>query len=327
MKRIVLKLAGIGLAALAAFSYGTAAIADEFPEKPITIVVSFAAGGNADIMARIQAEALSKELGVPVNVVNTPGGAHIPAAMSVLEAPADGYTLFNWSPPSFMIVPLTRATPYSPLDDFVPLFAGISASNALYVRSDSPYTTFEEFIEGAKGTKMKMGVNNLGAPPNLSAVQLADQFDLEFTTVALKTVPASLNGLVAGEVDVAVGQVASLNAFGDQIRPLIILDNTRKDFYEKDLPGVRTVGEAFPGKEAGAWVHGGFAVRAGTPETVIQTLLDATEAAMDNDEFRASVPSAISWYWVHGTEETTALLQSGKDLYSPILDGLGLLHK
>ena len=153
--------------------------------------------------------------------------------MSVLEAPADGYTLFNWSPPSFMVVPLTRATPYKPLEDFVPLFAGISASNALYVRSDS-LTTFEEFIEGAKGKLLKMGVNNLGAPPNLSAVQMADQFGLEFTTIALKTVPASLNGLVAGEVDVAVGQVASLNAFGDKIRPLIILDNNRKDFYEKE---------------------------------------------------------------------------------------------
>ena len=326
MKRIIKQLAGLSLAALAVFGMGTAAQA-AYPEKPITLVVSFAAGGNADVMARIQAEAMSKELGVPVNVVNRPGGAHVPATMSVLEAPADGYTLFNWSPPSFMVVPLTRATPYKPLEDFVPLFAGISASNALYVRSDSPYTTFEEFIEGAKGKKLKMGVNNLGAPPNLSAVQMADQFGLEFTTIALKTVPASLNGLVAGEVDVAVGQVASLNAFGNKIRPLIILDNNRKDFYEKDLPGVRTVGEAFPGKEAGAWVHGGFAVKAGTPDDVVKVLLDASAAAMDNDAFRASIPKAISWYWVHGVEDTTALIQSGKDLYSPILDGLGLLHK
>ena len=317
----------LAVAALAVLLMSAGAAVAAWPEKPITVVVSFAAGGNADIMARIQAEELSKQLGVPVNVINLPGGAHIPATMSVLEEPANGYTIFNWSPPSFMVVPLTRETPYEPLEDFIPLFAGISASNALYVRSDSPYTTFEEFIEGARTTKLKMGVNNLGAPPNLSAVQLAQQFDLEFTTIALKTVPASLNGLVAGEVDVAVGQVASLNAFGDKIRPLIILDNTRKDFYEKDLPGVRTVGEAFPGKEAGAWVHGGFAVKAGTPDDIVEKLLDATEKAYDNDAFRAKIPSAISWYWVHGVDDTTDLIQSGVDLYSPILDGLGLLHK
>lgn len=326
MRSLKLLASAVLLAAASTFGLTAPAQAD-YPDKPITLVVSFPAGGNADIVARIQAEALSAELGVPVNVVNTPGGAHIPATMSVVEAPADGYTLFNWSPPSFMVVPLTRATPYQPLEDFIPLFAGISASNALYVRGDSPINTFEEFIEAAKATTFKMGVNGLAAPPNLSAVQLADQFDLEFTTIALKTVPGSLNGLIAGEVDVAVGQVASLNGFGDAIKPLIILDNNRKPFYEADLPGVRTVGEAFPGKEAGAWVHGGFAVKAGTPDDVVQKLSDATAAAFDNDEFRATIPSSITWFWVHGVEDTTALIQSGKDLYSPILDSIGLLHK
>ena len=144
------KLAAAGVAAL---GLSTGAALADWPEKPITYVVSFGAGGNADVVARMNADMLSKNLGVPVNVVNKPGGAHIPATMSVLEAPADGYTVFNWSPPSFMVVPLTRDTPYEPLEDFIPLYAGISASNALYVRSDSPYTTFEEFIEAAKANK------------------------------------------------------------------------------------------------------------------------------------------------------------------------------
>ena len=81
--------------AFVALGFGATANA-AYPDRPITLVVSFKAGGNADVMARIQAEAMSKVLGVPVNVVNKPGGAHIPATMSVLEAPADGYTLFNW---------------------------------------------------------------------------------------------------------------------------------------------------------------------------------------------------------------------------------------
>ncbi|MEM9850461.1 MAG: tripartite tricarboxylate transporter substrate binding protein, partial [Pseudomonadota bacterium] len=237
-----MKLWKFAAAGIAALGLSAGAALAEWPEKPITYVVSFGAGGNADIVARMNAEVLSEALGVPVNVVNKPGGAHIPATMSVLEAPADGYTVFNWSPPSFMVVPLTRATPYDPLKDFIPLYAGISASNALYVRADSPYTTFEEFVEGAKTSKLTMGVNNLGAPPNLSAVQMASEFGLEFKTVALKTVPATLAGLIGGQVDVAVGQVASIHAYGDEIRPLIILDNDRKPYYEKDLPGVRTVG-------------------------------------------------------------------------------------
>ncbi len=320
------KIVRITAAALAALALSAGAALAEYPEKPITVVVSFAAGGNADIVQRLQAEAMSEQLGVPVNVINKPGGAHIPATMSVLEAPADGYTIFNWSPPSFMVVPLTRDVPYEPLKDFTPLFASISASNALYVRADSPYTTFEEFLEGAKAEKLTMGVNNLGAPPNLSAVQMANEFGLEFKTIALKTVPATMAGLIGGQVDVAVGQVASIYAYKDEVRPLIILDNNRRAFFEKDLPGVRTVGEAFEGKEAGVWVHGGLAVKAGTPQEIIDKLLAASEV-LGTEEFQAKLPKSVGYHWVHGPEGVTALIQEGVDLYSPILDGLGLLHK
>lgn len=313
-------------AAFAALGLGAGAAAADWPEKPISYVVSFAAGGNADIIARMNAEVLSDSLGVPVNVINKPGGAHIPATMSVLEAPADGYTIFNWSPPSFMIVPLTREVPYDPLEDFIPLYAGISASNALYVRADSPYQTFEEFIEAAKAEKLSIGVNNLGAPPNLSAVQLASEFGLEFKTVALKTVPATLAGLIGGQVDVAVGQVASIHAYEGEIRPLIILDNDRKSYFEKDLPGVRTVGEAFPGKQANVWVHGGLAVKAGTPQEIVDKLLEASEF-LGTEEFISRVPKSVSYHWVHGPDDVRELIQFGKDLYSPILDSLGLLHK
>lgn len=324
------KLTSIAAAAVAALGLGlglgSGAAMAEYPEKPITVVVSFAAGGNADIVARLGAEAVSAELGVPITVVNKPGGAHIPATMSVVEAPADGYTIFNWAPPSFMIVPLTRDVPYDPLEDFIPLFAGISASNALYVRADSPYKTFEEFLEGAKAEKLSMGVNNLGAPPNLSAVQLASEFGLEFKTVALKTVPATMAGLIGGQVDVAVGQVASIKQFGDEVRPLIILDNDRQPYMEADLPGIRTVGEAFPGKQAGVWVHGGFAVRSGTPQAVVDKLLEATKV-LGEEEYVSKLPAAVGYNWVHGPENVRALIQSGRDLYVPILDGLGLLHK
>lgn len=316
----------LAVAAVTAVGLTVGAAYAEYPDKPITVVVSFAAGGNADIVQRLQAEAISAELGVPVNVINKPGGAHIPATMSVLEAPSDGYTIFNWSPPSFMVVPLTREVPYSPLDDFTPLFASISASNALYVRADSPYETFEDFLDGAKAKKLTMGVNNLGAPPNLSAVQLANEFGLEFKTIALKTVPATMAGLIGGQVDVAVGQVASIYAYKDEVRPLIILDNNRRAFFEKDLPGVRTVGEAFEGKEAGVWVHGGLAVKKDTPREVVDKLLAASKV-LGTAEFQAKLPKSVGYHWVHGPEGVTALIQEGIDLYSPILDGLGLLHK
>ena len=98
-----MKLLKLAAASLVALGVTASAALAEWPEKPITVVVSFAAGGNADIASRVAAEALSAELGVPVNVVNKPGGAHIPAVMSVKEAPADGYTVLQFAPPSFMV--------------------------------------------------------------------------------------------------------------------------------------------------------------------------------------------------------------------------------
>lgn len=320
-----MKLTSLAMAAVAALGITTSAALAEYPEKPINVVVSFAAGGNADILARLSAEAMSADLGVPVNVINKPGGAHIPATMSVKEAPADGYTILNWAPPNFMVVPLTRKVPYNVKEDFVPLYALATASNALYVRADSPITTFEEFLEAAKAKKMSMGVNNLGAPPNLSAVQLASEFGLEFKTIAMKTVPATMTGLIGGQVDVAVGQVASFSQFKDDVRPLIILDNARLPYFEDRLPGVRTVGEAVPGKNAGVWVRGGFAVKAGTPQEIMDRLIAAT-AAMGTPEFRAKVPAGIDIDYIPGAP-VVDLIQDGVDLYSPILDGLGLLQK
>lgn len=319
------KLTKIAVAGLAALWMSAGTALAEYPEKPITVVVSFAAGGNADILARLSAEAMSADLGVPVNVINKPGGAHIPATMSVVKAPADGYTIFNWSPPSFMVVPLTRKVPYNVKKDFTPIYALATASNALYVRKDSPIKTFEDFIKAAKAKKLSMGVNNLGAPPNLSAVQLASEFGLEFKTIALKTVPATMTGLIGGQVDVAVGQVASFNAFKKDVRPLIILDNARQPYFEKRLPGIRTVGEAVPGKKAGVWVRGGFAVKAGTPQKIVDRLIKAS-AALNSPEFIAKVPPGIDTEYVAGAA-VSDLIQSGIDLYTPILDGLGLLQK
>lgn len=308
-------------------SLGTAAVAaDDYPNGPITIISSFKAGGNADINARLNADALSKELGVPVNVVNKPGGAHIPAAMSVVEGDADGYTLFQWSPPSFMVVPLTRDVPYSPADDFIPLFADQTASNALYVRADSPYQTVEDLIAGAKENRLTIGVNGLGAPPNLSAVQFASEFGLEFITLALKTVPGTMTGLIGGQIDVAVGQTASKAQFGDEVRALVILNNDRLPYFEEHLPGIKTIGETFPGKNAGSWIYAGLAVKVGTPDAIVEKLRAAAEAGINNDAYWGNVPATITSTWQTGPEVTESL-KNGIALYSPILDGLGLLNK
>lgn len=121
---------------------------------------------------------------------------------------------------------------------------------------------------------------------------------MEFKKVAFKSVPKTMAALVGGQVDAVVGQVASIHAQKPgTVRPLIILDNDRanKPYFDKDLPGVRTVGEAFPGKKANVWVHGGLAVKAGTPKEIVDKLLAAMKK-LNNEEFRAKVPKSLSYH-------------------------------
>lgn len=321
------------LTALLSFAMAMAALpaAADYPDpdKPITIVVAFPAGGNAAQMARLNADVLEKELGVKVVLKHVTKGAHIPSAMAVKNAPADGYTLLNWTPLSFLLTPLKQDTPYDVEKDFIPLMANISASNALYVRADSPYQTFEEFIEGAKKEKLTMGVNNFAAPPGLGAVQLEQEFGLEFKKVKFGNVPKTMAALIGGQVDAVVGQVASIHGQKEgTVRPLIILDNDRanKPYFDTDLPGVRTVGEAYPGKKANVWVHGGLAVKAGTPPEIVEKLLEAT-AKINSAEFRAKVPKSISYHWFHGPDAIRKHIAFGREVYSPLLESLGALKK
>ena len=316
------------LLAMALLVLGGAAYAqDNFPSKPLTMVVTFAPGGNADIISRAAAKRLGDELGVPVNVVNMPGDRHIRGVMNVLKKPADGYTLLRWSAAPMVIVPLVCTVPYNPLENVLPLTVEVTASTALYVSGDSPIKSFEEFVEAAKKRKLKIGVNNVGAPPHLAAVQLSEQFDLEFSMVSLKTVPASMNALVSGNVDVAVGQLISGKSFGDKVRPLVILDSKRETYFERDLPGVRTVSEAFPGKNVGTWINGGIAVKKGTPDHIVKRLTEATDKALNNQEYADIVNKTITFRWIGGAEQAIAKVKEGIDLYTPFLDKLGLLNK
>ena len=89
---------------------------------------------------------------------------------------------------------------------------------------------------------------------------------------------------------------------------------------------MRTVGEAFPGKEAGAWVRGGWAVRSDTPQEIVDKLVEAS-SVVGTEEFIKTLPPGIDWSFVQGNEGVLGELQAGIDLYAPILDGLGLLHK
>ncbi len=295
---------------------------DDFPSKPINVIIPFPAGSNLDIITRIPNEAMSKELGVPVNSINIPGGGQIPAVMKFLGEEADGYTLLRWVAPTLVTNPIMRDIPYDPRESIVPIFHDATNSNVLYVRGDSEYETFEQFMEAAKTEDLLVGINAIGAPPHMSVAQLNMLFDVNLQVLAQKSIPNSMAGLIGGQTVAAIGQLKQQAAYGDEIRALAILDR-RLPHFEKYLPGLKTV-EELAGKPADSWINGGYAVKAGTPPEIIDTLVAVAEKIMNNDEYRALVEPHAVTTWVGGVEETTALVAEGWALYEPIITELGL---
>ncbi|MEO1019189.1 MAG: tripartite tricarboxylate transporter substrate binding protein, partial [Pseudomonadota bacterium] len=275
-------------------------------------------------MPRVEAKYLEPILGVPIKVVNVPGGGHVPGVMSFLKEPVDGYTWMRMSAPSTVIAPLIRKTPYDPLTDFAPAWMNTQSSNVLYVRADSPYNSLDEFVAAAKENEFIIGVNNIGAPPHLSAVYLADQFDLSFKMLTLKTIPASMTGLIGGQVEAAMGQTTHVEMFPDELEPLVILDE-RKDFFEEHLPGVPTLDELYPEMTARSWVKGGWTAKAGTDPAIIAKLIEAGNQVFENPEFQEEFAGLSTLVLVYGTEEVLSDVEAGMTFYRSLLDSLGML--
>jgi len=317
----IARMAGLALALLTG---ATAVTAEGWPTKPITLIVSFAAGGNADLQGRIEAKYLEEILGVPIKVENVPGGGHVPGVMKFLGQPADGYTMFRYSPPSAVIGPLVRNVPYNPSEDFAPLWVSNQSSGVLYVRADSPYETFDDFIEAAKAEQLIIGVNNIGAPPHLSAAWLGDAFDVEFKILALKTIPASITGLIGGQADAAIGQTKHLNMFEGELRALAILDE-RKAYATADLPGIPTLNELHPDLKPNDWVKSGWTAKAGTDPAITAKLVEAGRQVFENPEFQAEFAKLTTLAPVLGVEETSADLAFGIEHTRGILEKLGML--
>lgn len=321
-RRTVIIVTAVAIGMLTSLSaFATPDTPTEYPTKPVTVVVTFPAGGLADVEARLLAKAYEDELGVPFQVVNRPGGGFIPGVTSVLEEPADGYTILHMLVPNLVTTPYMINAPYT-YKDFVPLFFEQSQKNVIYVPVDSEFKTLADFVEAGKTRTLIVGVNAIGAPPHLTMEQFAQSVGISVEYLVGGTIPASIVASIGGHSDAAIGQLLQQAQYPDEIRPLGILDTTGSDI----LPGVPTVSEALPGMGAKAvsWVRGGFAVEAGTPQYIIDILADTAEKVVHTQAMKDAFTKAALVYDYTGYDGAQAAVDEAIAFYWPMIDALGL---
>ncbi|MDH1814125.1 Bug family tripartite tricarboxylate transporter substrate binding protein [Comamonas aquatica] len=265
----------LAAATLAVAGMGSALAADAYPDKPLTMIVPFSAGGTTDILARIVGQALGQELGQTIIIENKPGAGGNIGAQQASRAKADGYTLFMGTVGTHAInQALYKKLPYDPAKDFAPLSRVANVPNLLVAHPSRPYKTVQEMIAYAKKHpgEVTYGSPGSGASPHVSGALFQSMTGAELTHVPYKGSAPAISDLLGNQIAVMFDNMPSAiqHVRSGKLRPIAVTTAKRSP----ELPDVPTIAEAgVPGYEATSW-FGLWAV-AGTPAPILTKLQTA----------------------------------------------------
>lgn len=272
------------IAALVLIS-GSAAGAQEYPTKVITMVVPFAAGGPTDTVARLIAQPMSKTLKQQVIVENVLGAGGTIAVNRVAKAAADGYTLLIHHIGMSTAPALYRKLPYDAINDFE--FIGLinEVPMTLVAKKDFPAKDLKELIAYVKANKEKINLANagVGAASHLCGMLFMSAIQTELTTVPYNGTGPAMNDLLGGQVDIMCDQTTNTTSQIKAEKIQVYGVTTRKRIAS--LPNVPTMDEAgLKGFEVSVW-HGLYAPK-GTPKPVIDKLTNSLHVALKDDNVK-----------------------------------------
>lgn len=264
--------------------------AQEWPNRPITLIVSYPPGGTADLMARTVATPLGKVLGTSVVVENKPGASGQIAAAFVAKANADGYTLML-DASSYSVNPsLFPRLPYDPNKDFKALAVLAQYPNVLLVNPSFPAKSVKDLVALAKAkpNTIAFASSGNGSAQHLAGALFEVKAEVEMQHIPYKGGGPALNDVVGGQVPVFFGSVASTKQYVEsgKLNALAVTGKKRAS----SMPNVPTMAEAgVPGYEVYEW--NGIFAPAATPAPILLKLSDAIAKVMQSSEVREKVLS------------------------------------
>lgn len=318
MNKILKSLAG-GIVVSVAMAAAFPAFAD-WPEKPITIIFPWAPGDPTEVVLRTIGELAAADLGQPVVINNVGGAGGTKAMAAAAAADADGYTLVNnWVAPQVSAKLFNPDLPYSS-DDFVPIAGVFAIPFTLTVAADHPANDIKEFVEWAKkeGRTINYGVCAPQSVPRLIGEQFMSSAGVPYNPIPFSGGCGGDNvtGLLNGTLDASVAVVPLINAFKGQIKHLGLITDERHP-ADPNLPSAAEQG--YPvgwGNNAFGW--GGLAVRAGTPDAVVDKLRAAVVEVLTGDELKGQLQgNMVAMIKYVSPEDSVKLWADSAELLAP----------
>jgi len=313
------------LAILGALSLSSASFAQDFPDKPINLVVPFAAGGSTDLVGRIIAEGMSAELGQQVLVVNQAGAGGVLGATAVANAQPDGYTILMGTIATHALSASLYATPpFDPSTDFEPISLLVTVPNVLLVNPDFPANTVEELIAKLKAEPETHAYASSG---NGTSLHLSGELFKSMTGTDMVHVPYQGSGpalvdALSGAVPIIFDNLPSATEHmkAGTLRPLAVTTLERAASF----PDVPTMDEAgVPGYETNTW--NALFAPAGTPEDVVARLNAAAVAVVSDPATKARLADVGAVVVGSTSEELAAHVASEVARWAPVIETAGVV--
>ena len=312
------------MTAAVAFSLGSAHA--EYPDRPVTIVACFPAGGGTDLAVRMMHVELGKALGQPVIIENRGGAGGSVGTGTVARATPDGYTLLSCSS-AFVVNPSLYANvSYDPIKDFIPIMVIGASPNVFVVPAQSKIQTMRELIAEAKANPGKMNWTSpgVGTTPQLAGELLKLKLGLEMTHIPYAGAGPANNAVLAGLVDFYVANYGSLTGLlsSGKVRPVAVTSKKRWP----DLPDVPTLDELGV-KDAESDTFQGVFAPARTPQPVIDRLAKEMSTILADPEMQAKYVKLGLPVVAEGPAAFKARIEREVPMYKEVIDKAGLKIK
>ena len=317
-------LTGFALSALSASHHPAHAQAKAgYPDRPVRIVLPFAAGGVADITARIVAEKLGNRLGQRFYVENQAGAGGITAARTVISSPPDGYTLALLSNGTAVSVSLFKKLPFDPLKDFTPISSLGFFDFIFTTGANSEFRTLGDFIAAAKAKPgaLNVGTINIGSTQNLSAELFKTAANIDFTIVPYRGTPEIEVSLLQGNIALMIDSYASIkgNLADGKFRAIAASGPVRSE----STPDVATVAESgVANYDVVSW--NALFAPAGTPEGIVKTLNGALQEILAEAEVKKRLIELGIEAKASTPQEISARLTSDIEKWRDVIEKAGI---